>query len=842
MQENKNITAPVEEEGFNIGKIISICLSYWKLFVVCVVLCLAGAAAYLYFAIPQYRVTAKILLSDSQKGSFSSQADMLVDFGYQMTNSNVENEIEVINSMSVARGAVYSSGVYISYVKMGIKDVPVYKSASPVRVSVSPDVLVNMVAPIKMFYTFNGDSPVKVRYEYINEHYGYDIQTADVEIDSFPYLLNTPAGDVFVEDKRVVPAANVEEGEPEPFVCEMMVTINPLESTARSYMSRLAVAPVSKTSSVAVLAINASVPAEGVDYLNAVIESYNNVTNDDKRQVARKTEEFINSRLDLLRIELVEKEERLAKYKKDNQLIDPKLDAPQVVQNKSSYVKKLEELDMMIESSKYLNGFVKNPANDMKVIPTTFGMNIDQSLLTLIANYNREVVERNQLLQTATEDNPVLKNATIRVKAMQEDLRSALIALDKSLSVQRDAISLLVDNYTDRFEVSPDIERELLALTRECDIKSGLYVMLLQKYEENALTLAVTADNLRCIDAPTIGGAVSPNTKMVVMVALFLGLAIPAAFVYLMTLLRTKITSVDDVTNLLSVPMVGVIPQLTGLDDRSLSLVVDRNTNNMVTEAFRALRTNLQFVMKDTEGKVVQFTSTSSGEGKTFIASNMAISVALLGKKVLLMGVDIRRPRLAEVFGFDRHKEGLTSYLAADINDLSILEKGIMKSNVVDGLDLLPAGIVPPNPAELLAGANFDKVFEYLKKKYDFIILDSAPVGLVTDSLISSRVADAVVYVMRLNYTESEDVNFLNSLVADGKLENVSVVINGDEHKNGGRRVYGRYAKYGYAYGYGYGSGYSDAEKTGKNAKKTVINKISKTFTGKIFADVKKKK
>ncbi|MBO7271471.1 MAG: hypothetical protein J6U89_01195, partial [Bacteroidaceae bacterium] len=398
MQENKNITAPVEEESFNIGKIISSCLAYWKLFVVSVILCAAGAAAYLYFAIPQYRVTAKILLSDSQKGTFASQADMLADFGYQISNSSVENEIEVINSMSVARGAVYSSGVYISYMKLGIKDIPIYKKASPVVASVTPEVLSSMVAPIRMFFTIDGDNPVKVRYEYINENMGYNIETSDVDIDKFPYSLETPAGAVLIEDMR----KPVPDGK-EPLVCELMVTVNPLEATARSYMSRLAVAPVSKTSSVAVLAINTDVPAVGIDYLNAVIESYNDVTNEDKRQVARKTEVFINSRLDLLRVELVEQEERVAKYKPDNQLIDPKLDAPQVVQNKTAYVKKLEELDMMIESSKYLNDFVNNPANDMKVIPTTFGMTIDQSLLTLIGNYNREVVERAQLLQTATE-------------------------------------------------------------------------------------------------------------------------------------------------------------------------------------------------------------------------------------------------------------------------------------------------------------------------------------------------------------------------------------------------------------------------------------------------------
>ena len=801
MQENKNITAPVEEEDFNIGKIISACLAHWKLFVVSLILCVAGAAAYLYFAVPQYRVTAKILLSDSQKGSFASQADMLADFGYQVSNSNVENEIEVINSMSVARGAVYSSGVYISYMKLGIKDTPIYKKASPVIATVAPEVLSHMVAPIKMFFTIEGENPVKVRYEYINENMGYNIETADVDIDKFPYSLETPAGPVLIEDMR----KPVVEGE-EPLACELMVTVKPLEATAKNYMSRLSVAPVSKTSSVAVLAINTDVPAVGVDYLNAVIESYNDVTNEDKRQVARKTEVFINSRLDLLRVELVEKEERLAKYKKDNQLIDPKLDAPQVVQNKTAYVKKLEELDMMIESSKYLNDFVNNPANDMKVIPTTFGMTIDQSLLTLIGNYNREVVERAQLLQTATEDNPVLKSATIRVRAMQEDLRSALKALDKSLALQRDAIAMLVDNYTDRFEVSPDIERELLALTRECSIKSDLYVMLLQKYEENALSLAVTADNLRCIDAPTVGGAVSPNSKMIVMVALFLGLAIPAAYVYLMSLIQTKITSVDAVSSMVNVPMVGEIPQLNGLKERGSSIVVDKNLNNRVMESFRSLRTNLQFVMKNTQGKVVFFTSSSSGEGKTFISSNLAVSIALLGKKVLLVGADIRCPRLAEVFSVDRSREGLTSYLAADVENYKVLDNAVIKSNVVDSLDLLPAGIVPPNPAELLAGENFDNAFEYLRKKYDYIIVDTAPVGLVSDALIASRVADVVVYVLRLNYAHLDDVKLLNTLVAEGKIENVSIVMNGCEHHKAPRRGYGKYVSsedYGYGYGYG---------------------------------------
>lgn len=798
IQENNNMPLVVEEENFNFAKLISLTLSHWKLFVVCMVLCLVGACVKLYFTVPQYNVAAKILLADKNKGSFSSQADMLADFGYRGVNSSIENEMEVIKSFSVARGAVYSSGVYISYKKLGVKDIPIYKKASPVNVSATSDVLANMAAPINIYFLFEEGSPVKVRYDYIEEN--PEVYT---EISAFPYSLKTPVGDILVEDMRTEMNAGAES-----LQGEYLVTINKPETTARGYMSRISINPVSESSSVAVLSITTPVPAEGVDYLNALIESYNNVTNDDKHLVGRQTEDFINSRLDLLRQELSEKEGNLAQYKKDN--IDISLDAPQVMQNKSAYIKQLEDVDMMLNASKYLSGFVNDPANDMKLIPTTFGMAIDNSLAEIINNYNKEVVERNQLLLTATEDNPILKNSTIRVKAMQDELRAALVTFEKSLAVQRDAIMLLVDNYTDRFEMSPDIERELLALTRECNIKSDLYVMLLQKYEENALSLAIAADNLRCIDAPTVGGIVSPDKNRIILIALFIGLAIPVIYVCLLMMFQTKLTSVEDTAKMFSVPLVGTIPLLGNLKERALSIVVNKNTNNLVTESFRSLRTNLQFVMKNTDGKVVMFTSSSSGEGKTFIASNMAVSVALLGKKVLLVGGDIRRPRLSEVFSIESNVEALTSYLAADVKEVAILDKAIIKSNVVEGLDLLPAGIVPPNPAELLAGVNLEHAFDYLKSKYDYIIMDSAPVGLVSDSLIASRVADAVVYVFRLDYSHSEDVAFLNSLIAEGKLKNVSVVINGDNQKMA-RRGSRRYTAYGYGYGYGYG--YSDDKK-----------------------------
>lgn len=803
MQQKESMTTPlVEEEEFDIRKIFSYAIAYWKLIVVSVVLCMVAAFAYLRVAVPKYQVTAKILLQDKNKGSFSSSADMLADFGFQAQNTNAENEMEVMKSMSVVRGAVAKSGLNVSYMIPGVINKPIYKEASPVFVTYGTsapgdapmDSLTKLYSPIKMLFHFDGNGKAELEYScYVGG--SSEPQEFKTSITSYPYILNTPLGNVLVEDNEA--AGNM--------AGELLVTLNPLESVALSYMSALNIAPVSKNSSVAVLAINTPLPKNGMEFLDAVIENYNYVTNEEKRQVARQTEAFIIERIDSLSKELVVMETRLSDYKKKNELIDPKLDAPQVSLNKTEYTKQVEEIDLMLKSSKFLKDFVHNPKNDLKVVPTTFGLTIDQSLVALITNYNKEVIELNQLQLSATGDNPLLRNSTIRVKQLQSDLRVAIDAFDRSLHLQRDAIATLLAGYTSRYEQSPDIERELVTIERECAIKSELYVMLLQKYEENALSLAVTSNNLRCIDSPLLVGRVAPNSKMIFLVALFVGLLIPAAIIYVRESMRTQLTINDDLSTLTTLPCVGNIPVKHSVKgERSKAVVVARNKNDIMAEAFRTLRTNLQFVMKKSTGKVVMFTSTTSGEGKTFVASNLAMSVALLGKKVLLMGLDIRRPRLAEMFGFNKHDEGITSYLAADEKDTDILDRAIRPSGIEENLDILPAGIVPPNPAELLARPNMDKAIEYLSTKYDYIILDTAPVALVTDSMIISRVADAVAYVARLDYTQKADIKYLNNIVAEGKLENVSLVVNGEDVK---KKMYGyvstrrgsnKYVGYGY--------------------------------------------
>ena len=803
MQENDNFANNVvEEEGLSLKKILSYAVAYWKLLLISVVVCVVAAFLYLRVAVPQYQVTAKILMQDKEKGSFASQADMLADFGFQAQNTNVENEIEVIKSMSVVREAVEDAGLYISYSIPGFQNRPIYKGNSPLKVvygvdsagDFSSDSLANLWAPIKMRFTFDGNNPVKVVYECYLDRDDEEAVEYSTEFSDSVYVLATPSGNILLEKM-----CSFEELEG-----ELQVVINPLTATAKGYMSMLGVAPVSKTSSVSMMAINTPVPATGIDFLNAVINSYNNVTNEEKRIVARQTEEFILERIDSLSQELVVMETRLSTFKKNNQLITPELDAAVVSKNKTEYTKQLEEVDLMLKSSRFLKEFINNPANDMKVVPTTFGLTVDQALIAIINNYNQEVIAYNRLELTAKGDNPALKKAALRVSQLQSDLRVAIQAFDRSLNMQHDAIATLLDNYTARYEKSPDIQRGLMTLERESKIKSELYVMLLQKYEENALNLAVTANNLRCIDAPMLGGKVAPNSKMVLMVAIFLGLMIPAAFIYLRESMRVALSINDDITTLTNIACVGCIPVNHSQKNAERPIVVVRNKNDIMAEAFRTLRTNLNFVMKNSQGKVVMFTSTTSGEGKTFVATNLAMSVAMLGKKVLLVGLDIRRPRLAEMFDFDRNAEGLTSYLAADDNNTSMLDRFILPSGVEENLFVLPAGIIPPNPSELLARPNLDKAIEYLKDKFDYIVLDTAPVALVTDSMIISRVADAVVYVARYDYTHKADIKYLNSIVAEGKLSNVSLLLNAEDTK---KKMYGyvserrgsnRYVGYGY--------------------------------------------
>lgn len=775
------------EEGFDFRVIFENLRSYWWLFMLSIIVCVAGAFVYLRYATPIYNMSAKVLLQDSQKGgAVLSPADMLVDFGMQSKVSNVENEMALMSSMTVVRRAVVDAELYTRY-QWG-EDSVLHKQTTPLLVAFDDETMAKLPKAIKVTFTVAENGKITSVYEL------GEVPGPEVAVAKLPFVLKTPVGDLRVSRNE---NAELAAG-------TVTATVLPIGAVATSYQRALAISPLSKTASVAQLSYNTADPVEGAKFLNAIIESYNKEVNETKRQVACRTEEFISERLASVKKELEDMEGSLAAYKKQNELVDPKLSASEVVAKRTEYAKLLEKMDLKLSAVKQMDDFVNDPNNEMQVIPAAFGVDLDQALLSLVNNYNNRVLERKTLLLTTTEENPVLRNATMVLRAMQDDLRTALQALKQSLTVERKAISILADKYNGRYEMSPEVERQLLTITRECDIKSGLYVMLLQKYEETLLSIEVQSDNLSCIDAPYCVGKVAPNVKMIYLMALFLAFAFPALYLYIRALVRNKFDSASEVRAAIALSFLGVIPKKSSKVSKANPLkpiVVEKNKNDIMAEAFRTLRTNLEFVTKREKGKVILFTSTVSGEGKTFVASNLAVSTALLGKKVLLVGCDIRRPRLAEVFGFDKKHPGLTSYLAADEDELSLLDKCIVHIKDVEGLDVLSAGIVPPNPTELISSANFDRAIQYLRTKYDCIILDGPPVGLVADSMIINRVADVVAYVVRIGYTHKADADFIKSLINEKKLDNVSIVVNDDDMKKGGYGAYGfgRYTTFDYS-------------------------------------------
>ena len=380
----------------------------------------------------------------------------------------------------------------------------------------------------------------------------------------------------------------------------------------------------------------------------------------------------------------------------------------------------------------------------------------------------------------------------------------------------------------------------LTQIGRQQDVKSGLYLMLLQKREENSISLAATADKGRLIDEPTAAGKVSPKSSMIMLIALLLGLAIPALILFLMSFFRYKIEGHDDVARLTKLPILADVAVASETAKTKADIVVHENKNNQMEEIFRAMRTNVQFMLAENE-KVILFTSSTSGEGKTFNAANLAVSFALLGKKVILVGLDIRKPRLAELFEIDDHKHGITPLLTHDNPTWEQIQAQVLPSGINNNLDLLLAGPIPPNPTELIARTSLEVIFEHLRENYDYILIDSAPVGLVTDTLQIGRVADATVYMCRADYTPKESFNLINSLDADKKLPKMSIVLNGidmSKKKYGyyyGYGKYGRYGRYGrygkYSYGkygkYSYGTygGYGGYGSYGNYAKSSYGDK-----------------
>ena len=778
----------------------------WYWFVLSLIIFGGIGAIYLRYTTPLYQSTAKLLIKDDDNGSSrrGSSLQNITNLGTISNSAGIDNEMEILSSHSIAEDAIRDLKLYVNYTTEGkVKDVITYRD-QPLVVDIDAAHLDRLNRPINLNITKNGSSFV------VNGTYSVPTDEENSEgpfsinkkFTSLPATIPTRAGIITINSNN---GRTLHEGQ------VLKVSILSPKMASDKYVGELKIGQSGKGTSILQLQLTDEVPQRSLDYLKQLAIVYNRQANEDKNAVAHQTEKFINSRLEKINAELGKTEGELQNYKQKNGMVELKMNASNSVSNQNTSEQKLAEMETQIELFNTIAREVESSSRNLtQVIPSNVGLD-DESSTSLINKYNELVLERNRLLRSASESSPVVEPLTDQIRDLNVNIRRAIAAARKNLQIQRDAVLAQVTKYTDQVEETPQQERMLTQIGRQQEVKSGLYLMLLQKREENSISLAATADKGRLIDDPQLNGKVSPNSTYIMLIALVIGLAIPVFIILIIQFFRYKIEGHDDVARLTKLPIIADIAIASNSAKGKADIVVHENQNNQMEEIFRSLRTNLQFMLHEGE-KVVLFTSSTSGEGKTFTAANLSVSFGLLGKKVILVGLDIRRPRLAEQFGINDHKHGITNLLVKDNPNREDVEAQILPSGVNKNLDLLMAGPVPPNPAELIARNSLDTIIEILKEKYDYIMIDTAPVGLVTDTLQIARVTNVSVYMCRADYTPKASFAMINSLAKEEKLPNMAMVLNGvDMSKRKysyyyGYGKYGRYGRYGRYGGYSYGS------------------------------------
>ena len=783
-----------EDFSFDIKTIFTIIVLNWQWFILSLIICLSLAGIYLRYKSPVYQVYAKMLIKEetNNRRVGNQMLANMQDFGFISNSTGIENEVEILKSRILAQDAVKDLKLYVEYRSLGkVKKSLIYKS-QPINVDLDAAHLAELDKTRSGF---------RIRIQKDGSKYRVTEQNNEFQgtFTTMPALMKTPYGNLIFTKN---PAKEMLDNQ------VLLVTIYSPAAVAAGYARALSVEPTSKLTSIAKLTINDHNAERAYDYLKQLAIVYNRQANADKNEIAFKTEEFINDRLEKINAELGSTESDLEAYKRRNNLTQLRLDATQTMAQANQFSSQLADASTQLQLLDYLREWVNQSSNKYQIIPSNVGLS-DPISASLINQFNTTVQERNRLLASASENSPQVLQLTNTLDHLQTSIREALTQARRTADIQRQNIQAQYQTYQSRVENTPEQERVLTQIGRQQEVKSGLYLMLLQKREENSISLAATADKGKLIDDPSFAGKVSPKGSIIMLAALVLGFAIPLLVCYLLQLLRYKIEGHDDVQKLTPLPIVADVAVASDAIKSTAGIVVQDNQNNQIDEIFRSMRTNIQFMMKEDQ-KVILFTSSTSGEGKTFNAANLAVSFALLGKKVILCGLDIRKPALGRLFEIaDRHTGVTTLLTRAQVTE-SDLKTQVSPSGVNPNLDLLLAGPTPPNPTELLARQNLGEIISMLREQYDYIILDTAPVGLVTDTLQIGKYADVTAFVCRADYTPKNSFGMVNQLSSEKKLPNMCIVINGvdmSKKKYGYYYGYGRYGKYGrYGYGYGYGN------------------------------------
>lgn len=766
------------ENDFDLKAFFDKYLIHWKWFALGIGACLLLAFLYLRYTIPQYKASTTILVKDEKKGGMLSELSAFADMGLGggMKN-NVDNEIEILKSRTLVESTVKKLNLNISILAKGkFVDRDIYKDA-PIEVT--------LVSPMNQFY----ENKMNLMYKELTPD-TFELKNnlindkSKITLNSnnkFRYgqLITTQYGQMIINKAKGIGTPFEDNNK------EITIVISPLEDVANSFRGRVTVTPVSKTSSVVEISVTDPVVAKAEDFLDNLIEIYNNDAAADKNFISENTSKFIADRLTLITQELDGVEQDVESFKKANQLTDIESEAKLFIEGSNEYDKKGVETEIQLNVVSSMLDFMKKSSNADLLPSNLIAGEGDAS--GLISSYNQLVLDRNRILKSATAENPSVVKMDQQIASLKSTVGASLQRLKSTLTIQKRDLANNEGILNAKIGKIPVQERQFRVIARQQKVKEELYLYLLQKREETAISLSATEPNARVIDTAKAGKmAISPKKNIIYLGALLLGMLIPFGIIYTDDLLDTKIKSRMDLDGKTLIPFIGDVPT-----SDSPSEIIKSESRTSSAEALRIIRTNLEFMLSKAEeghAKTIFLTSTFPKEGKTFVSANLAATFALSGKKVLLIGMDIRNPRLDEYFTLP--ERGFTNYLSS--KDLK-LEDLIVKQDGFEDFHILPAGIIPPNPAELLMSKKVDLLFNELKAQYDYIIVDTAPVSLVTDTLLIAKHADCFIYVARANFLEKRMLNIPNTLYKEQKLPNLCLLLNDTDSTKG----------YGYGYGYG---------------------------------------
>lgn len=774
-----------EELNINYQFLLQKCIKHWRWFSASVLTCLVIAFVYLRYTTPMYNVSASVLIQ--QKGQQSSLGGlsrgalgMLRDIDGFSLSTSFDNEIEIMQSRTLLKKVVTDLGLYISTTKQRFTgyNISLYK-ASPIQVYLSPKEASELKNGIKIktIYTPEGKLTAQVQFKMEEEK-----QEIEKTFNKLPAVFPTPVGVLSFtkNDSLLTEMRKKESGD-----IRLITHINSPIETAKAYKENLIIEEGKKTT-IAQISLQSSSKQLATDFINYLVVCYNQDILDEKSKVVLKTSDFIRERMEVVNQELSTTESEIADFKQKAGLTNISADAELLLQESAKYEQLRVENETQIRLVEFLRDYIQNPANANEVIPANVGLQ-EGKLTTAIDQYNSLLAERRRLLRTSSESNPAVISLNDGILTMQKSIQTTVESTLKGLQITQNDLERQMRQFTDRISNAPQQEREYINLARQQEIKNRLYLVLLQQREKNILSLGLTTDTGRIIEETLADKyPVAPKKKIIALASLVLGICIPLGIIFLGDLLNKKIENSSDIKNLTNIPL---LTELTHNQQvQTDRLAVRENQNGPMEEAFRALRTQLLYQL-DTTDKIILFTSAQGEEGTTFVASHTAASLAFLGKKVVVVDMNLRRPGLPQYFSLSTDAKGMTDYLNApkQVRLLDLVQPSAVHAN----LDVLPGGALAINSTELVGQEAFADAISQLKEKYDYVILDTAPLPLVTDTVLIGRTADICVFVCRAGVTPKSACDYLNTLSREQKFPKLAVLLN-DVETYGTPKVYGQ--------------------------------------------------